>query len=148
MDYRHKPPRRGVNIQRRLTLMSPRPSTAAVSNPSGPPHPAARTDSSRAGSRPDRPARLVSGQGTRWIIRASDRAERTASPGMSPTVTAANVITQSGRLSMAPSPRSYWTRHKICRSRFNELLRRQALLARRSPWIGKGVCSPVAPPSR
>jgi hypothetical protein len=53
------------------------------------------------GSGPDRGATSGRGHGTRWISRAIDRAESTASPGMSPIAIAMIDAAQSGRLSMA-----------------------------------------------
>jgi hypothetical protein len=58
-----------------------------------------------AGSRLDRSATFERGPSTWSISRAIDRAERIASPGMSPTATATIVGTQGGKSFIAPCPR-------------------------------------------
>jgi hypothetical protein len=66
---------------------------------------AAPAGSSRVGSPSG--LRIISGRGPNmWqISRAIDRAERIASPDMSPTATAAIVATQGGKSFMVPCPR-------------------------------------------
>jgi hypothetical protein len=75
-------------------------STAAVSTPSRTPYPETPTGSLRAGSRPVLGATSGRGHNARWSSRAIERAEKSASPGLSPTAIAMIVTAQSGRLSI------------------------------------------------
>jgi hypothetical protein len=74
----------------------------------GPPrHPrgaATPASSSRAGSRPGRRTTSGGGPNMRWSSRASGRADRTASPGLTPTAIVIGHKAQIGKSSMASSP--------------------------------------------
>jgi hypothetical protein len=67
--------------------------------------------SSWADSRPGFGASSGRGHNARWSSRAIRRADRTASAGLTPTTTAIIETAQSGRLSIARCPPSYWQRH-------------------------------------
>jgi hypothetical protein len=67
--------------------------------------------SPRARSRPGGGATFGRRHNARWSSQAIRRAERTASAGLTPATTARIDTAQSGRLSIARCPPSYWQRH-------------------------------------
>jgi hypothetical protein len=83
--------------------------TSAIYHRSGqhavrPAHPETPAGSPCAGARPGLSATSGRGHKARWSSRAIERAERSASPGLSPTAIAMIDAAQSGRLSMARCP--------------------------------------------